>query len=140
MNFQLARSGYMDFWTLHESLETPNVGNPPPMPLPPLQPPDPQLVVQDLLQQALVATGQAPLTGQPPKYVMGPNGEILELRIPMTITERLQAQQLMGIGMTENPAGRKASGQEAPQQETKSDGQGGQRTTVTESSKGSGPD
>jgi hypothetical protein len=53
----------------------------------------------------------------------------------MTITERLQAQQMLGIGMTENPAGRKASGQAAPEQETKGTDDGGQRTTVTESDK-----
>ena len=38
-------------------------------------------------------------------------------------------------GQTVNPAGRKATGQEAPQQEQKSDGAGGQRTTITESKK-----
>jgi hypothetical protein len=38
---------------------------------------------------------------------------------------------MLGIGMTENPAGRKASGQEPPHTETKSDG----RQTVSESSK-----
>jgi hypothetical protein len=42
---------------------------------------------------------------------------------------------MMGIGMTENPAGRKASGGASPKQETKSDGEGGQRQTVTESDK-----
>lgn len=133
MNFQLARSGYLDFWTLHESLETPNIGNPPPMPLPPLQPPDPLAVIADLQMQAQAMMGMP--SGQQPKYTIGPAGEILEFRIPMTVTERLMAQQLMGIGMTENPSGRKASGQEAPQQETKKDEAGGQRTTVTESSK-----
>ena len=61
-------------------------------------------------------------------------GTILEIRIPNTITERLQCQQLMGIGQTENPAGRKASGQAPPKQETKNDQPGG-RTTITESKK-----
>lgn len=138
MNFQLARSGYMDFWTLHESLETPNVGNPPPMPLPPLQPPDPLIVQQDILAQ-VTAMGTGMPMAQPPKYTIGPTGEVLEFRVPLTVTERLLAQQMMGIGMTENPAGRKASGQAAPQQETKTDENGGQRSTITESDKGSGP-
>lgn len=118
MNFQLARMGYLDFWTLHETLETPNVGNPPPIPLPPLQP------ITDVQELGIgLATG---------KYMPDPMrpGQFLELRTPLTITERLQAQQMMGIGMTENPAGRKASGQEAPEIEDKGD-----RTTVTESSK-----
>jgi hypothetical protein len=51
--------------------------------------------------------------------------------MPITITERLQAQQMMGIGMTENPAGRKASGGSAPKMESKD---GGERQTITESS------
>jgi hypothetical protein len=58
-------------------------------------------------------------------------GAILEIRTPVTITERLQAQQMLGIGMTENPAGRKASGGSEPKLESKD---GGSRTTVTESS------
>ena len=139
MTFQLARAGYVDFWTMHEAFETPNVGTPPPMPLPPLQPIDPQIAMQAMMMyqaqvQASMA-GQAPPPTEPPKYSMGPSGEVLELRVPMTITERLLAQQMMGIGMTENPAGRKASGQEAPEAEQKTDSEGGQRQTVTESSK-----
>lgn len=123
MNFQLARMGYLDFWSLHESLETPNVGNPPPIPLPPLEPPtDPVALVEGI---------------QSGKYLLDPAhpGQVLEMRTPMTVTERLIAQQMMGIGQTANPAGRKASGQEAPQQEQKSDGAGGQRQTITESKK-----
>jgi hypothetical protein len=58
-------------------------------------------------------------------------GQLLEIRSPTTIVERLQAQALLGIGMVANSAGRKASGQESPEMEQKSDG----RTTVTESSK-----
>lgn len=139
MTFQLARAGYVDFWTLHENLETPNVGNPPPIPLPPLQPPDPQEVITDITNQMAMAMDPAAglsamLTGQQPgKYSIGPNGQILELRIPMTITERLQAQQMLGIGMTTNPSGRKASGQESPQAETKTDEAGAPRQTITES-------
>lgn len=122
MDFQLARMGYLDFWSLHEALETPNVGTPPPIPLPPLQPPDPTVLL------TMAANGGMDPTG---KYMMDPmSGQVMELRVPMTVTERLIAQQMMGIGMTENPAGRKASGQEAPEIEDKGD-----RTTVTESSK-----
>ena len=123
MTLQLARAGYVDFWTLHEVLETPNVGTPPPIPLPPLQPvQDPRQLAEGMLQG---------------KYVMDPQqpGQVLEMRTPMTITERLMAQQVMGIGMTENPAGRKASGQATPQAEQKADGAGGSRSTITESRK-----
>lgn len=134
LNFQLARMGYLDFWTLHESLETPNIGTPPPIPLPPLQEPDPQEVMQSVMAQMESAvTGMPP--AQPPKYVMGPGGEILEMRVPLTVTERLQAQQTMGLGLTSNPAGRKASGQDTPSNEQMSDGQGGQRTVTRESKK-----
>jgi hypothetical protein len=135
MNFQLARMGYLDFWTLHESLETPNIGNPPPMPLPPLQEPDPQEVMASIIGQIEAATTGMP-PAQPAKYILDPaTGQIMEMRTPTTVTERLMAQQMMGIGMTTNPAGRKASGESAPQQEEKSDGEGGQRTTITESDK-----
>jgi len=114
---QLSRMGYIDVWSLLEMLEIPNVGAPPPIPVPAGPPPmDP-------------ATGQPmvdPMTGQPmpPPMMMKP---------AETITERLQAQQLMGIGMTESPAGRKASGQKPPHLERKSDGQGGERVTMAES-------
>ena len=59
-------------------------------------------------------------------------GSFLEMRSPVTITERLMAQQLLGIGMTQTPAGRKASGGDSPKVEDKD---GGSRTTVTESEK-----
>lgn len=59
-------------------------------------------------------------------------GSFLEMRSPVTITERLMAQQMLGIGMTQNPAGRKASGGDSPKVEDKD---GGSRTTVTESEK-----
>lgn len=124
MNFQLARMGYLDFWSLHESLETPNVGTPPAIPLPPLQmPTDPAVLMQGLQAGKFLPDPQRP-------------GQFLEIRTPMTVTERLIAQQMMGIGMTENPAGRKASGQQAPSPETKADAGGaGERQTVTESKK-----
>ena len=66
-------------------------------------------------------------------YTLDPaTGQIMEIRIPNTVTERLMAQNMMGIGVAVNPAGRKASGQESPQVEEKD---GGARTTVTESKK-----
>ena len=141
MRVQLARAGYYDFWSLHETLETPNVGDPPKIPLPPLEPPGPQ--VQQLLMQNLAnpAVMQMLLQGQPPPPVQDPDnpdntfvldpqsGQILQVRLPITVTERLQAQSMLGIGQTVNPAGRKATAQRAPESETKSDG----RHTITES-------
>ena len=117
--FQMARMGYMDFWTFHERMETPNIGEPPPMPLPALETPEPSEVG--------LLPGQA-------KYFVDPTtGITMEIRKPSTVTERLMAQQQLGIGMTENPAGRKASGQAPPKMETKSDEVGAPRTTITES-------
>lgn len=129
---QLARAGYCDFWTLLEKLEVPNVGDPPPMPLPPTETQLPEIL--NALQAGQVPPGvmvdvQAIAAGVDPAQA------IKILRKPMTITERLMAQQALGIGMAVNPAGRKASGQAPPQQETKNTPDGGQRTTVTESHK-----
>lgn len=84
---QLSREGYMDFWTLMEMLEIPNVGSPPPIPIP----------KQD--------------------------GSGMEVRVPVTITERLMAQQQLGLGMAASPAGRKASGQQPPSMATGNQGQ-----------------
>lgn len=124
MRLQLARMGYYDFWSLMESLEIGNVGTPPAIPLPPLEEPTPDELIGEM---------QNSLLGLPSKFTVGPMGEVLEMRVPMTVTERLQAQQLLGIGMTVNPAGRKASGQDTPQTETKTDEQGAPRQTVSES-------
>ena len=147
MRVQLARMGYYDFWSLHETLDTPNVGAPPAIPLPPLAPP-PADVLPNMIMQVqqmpgalgVMATGAMGL----PQYtdpasgrtftLDAASGQLLELRVPVTVTERLQAQALMGIGQTVNPAGRKASGQAPPKQETKNDEPGG-RSTVTESEK-----
>jgi hypothetical protein len=148
LRLQLARMGYYDFWSLHETLETPNIGAPPKIPLPPLEAIPPG-VLEQMMQQTLQsgAQGLAMLQagGAPPQYTDPQtkrtftldlaSGQLLELRIPNTVTERLIAQQLMGIGQTTNPAGRKASGQEPPKQETQSDGQGGSRSTIRESRK-----
>lgn len=123
MRLQLARMGYLDYWTLLEALEIPNVGLPPPMPLPPLRPPDLQVVALSLQNNE-------------GKYTLDPaSGQILEIRTPETITERLIAQAALGIGQTVSPAGRKSSGQEPPHQETKSDQTGAPRSTVSESHK-----
>jgi hypothetical protein len=131
MRLQLARMGYYDFWSLHETLGTPNVGAPPAIPLPPLNPIPPEQI-QQLLAQAQADPAFAAQLAQ--KYTIDPvSGQVMEIRIPVSITERLIAQAQLGIGMTESPAGRKASGQEPPKQQEKSDGKGGKRTTVTES-------
>lgn len=104
MLLQLSRMGYVDFWTLMKALGIPEAGDPPTVMLPVLDwKPNPN----------------APGVVQPP----------MEPRKPQTITERLMAQNQLGIGMTENASGRKASGQEPPQLQQKSDG----RTTMTES-------
>src|SRR4029450_11058206 len=50
MRVQLARMGYYDFWSLHETLETPNVGAPPAIPPPPIAPPPPDVLSQMLMQ------------------------------------------------------------------------------------------
>jgi hypothetical protein len=147
MRVQLARMGYYDFWSLHETLETPNVGAPPAIPLPPLSPPPADVFSQILMQVqqtpgalGVMATGAMGL----PQYtdpatqrtftLDQASGQILELRVPVTVTERLQAQSTLGIGQTVNPAGRKASGQAPPSTETKNDEPGG-RQTITESEK-----
>lgn len=120
LRLQLARMGYYDFWSLMENMEIPNIGQPPAIPLPPRTPPDPQEVIASIQQQD-------------GKFSFSPDGALLELRVPETVTERLIAQQALGIGMTEGTTGRKASGQAPPKQEEKSDPEGGTRSTVTES-------
>jgi len=101
---QLARQGYVDLWTLGEALDIPNMGTPPAVQLPPRQIPE-----------------QA--------SNLPPNAEVVEWRIPETVTERLIAQRKLQIGQQVSPAGRKASGQEMPFIEQRKDGS----TTVTES-------
>jgi len=147
MRFQLARMGYYDFWSLHETLETPNVGAPPAIPLPMIERPPPGVLEGMLgqLTQPGVIQGMTAGVMAPPQYtdpttnrtfvLDGASGQLLEIRVPNTVTERLQAQAQLGIGQTVSPAGRKASGQEPPRAEEKSDGSGGTRQTVTESSK-----
>jgi hypothetical protein len=73
---------------------------------------------------------QDPTTGK--SYIFDPmSGQILELRIPLTITERLQAQALLGIGMLANAQGRKASNEAPPHAEQKNDRPGGRQTIST---------
>ena len=134
---QQSTMGYLDFWTFHEIFETPNVGSPPAIPLPPLRPIDPQLQMAIMMQ-----TAQAVQMGAPPQpftdpeskkqYVLDPmSGQILELRVPYTITERLQAQQMLGLGMTATAQGRKATNEEPVHTETKGDRPGGRQTMST---------
>lgn len=135
MRLQLTRMGMCDVWTLAEALDIPNYGVPPAIPLPPLDPAAAQAEVAQLMQSGQIIPGPAGVTIGG-KYVLDPmTGQLLEVRVPITVIERLQAQQLLGIGMTENPAGRKASGEAPPKLEQKSDG----RQTVTESKKDPGP-
>jgi hypothetical protein len=128
--FQLARAGLIDFWTLLEKMEISNVGSPPKMPLPPEQP------IEQIMSTLGVVQGGDPMAtmqtlGQAGYTIDPMSGDVMQMREPRTITERLMAQMQLGIGMEVNPAGRKASGQAPPKSETKSDG----RTTVTESNK-----
>ncbi len=111
MYMQLSRMGYMDFWSLMEMLEIPNVGSPFPVPLP----------------TGEMEMGLDPQTGMPGQV------PVMEVRIPTTITERLIAQKTLGIEMATSPAGRKASGQKTPRLETKKDSMGAPRTTIKES-------
>lgn len=135
---QQAQMGYVDFWSFHEVFETPNVGAPPAIPLPPLEPIPPE-IVQEVVVQTIQTMAGAP--GMPPspvqsstgkQYLLDPmSGQILEVRVPTTITERLQAQQLLGIGMMANAQGRKATNDAPAKSETKGDKPGGRTTTTT---------
>lgn len=137
LTLQLSRQGYVDWLTTMEILEYPNTGNYPAMPLPPLKPVDLAIQQQMMLHAALaIQQGMQPMPYVDPQtqdqYILDPmSGQVMQIRVPITILERLAAQAQLGIGMSVNPAGRKASGQEAPKQETKSDG----RQTTTESPK-----
>jgi hypothetical protein len=111
----LSRMGFLDPWTLMERLGYKNFGAPPNMPLP----------VMDW-QPPKFAPGTDPATVQ---AAMQPP---IQVRQPITIMEKLLAAKALGIGLTESPVGRKASGQQPPQMEQK--GQGAdQRVTMTES-------
>jgi len=141
LHLQLARMGYLDIVSLAETLQIPNFGTYPAVPLPPLMPVPPEVVMQLITQgmQSVLAGGPFPQYTDPTtqkSYLLdAASGQILELRTPITVIERLQAQSLLGLGMTESPAGRKASGQAPPSAETKTDQDGAPRQTVTESDK-----
>ena len=132
---QQAQMGYVDFWTFHDVFETPNVGAPPAIPLPPLAPVGPD-VVAFVMAQTLqsVQTMMPPGPVQTPdgkQYILDPSGQILEVRVPTTITERLQAQEMLGIGMMANAQGRKATNNAPVKSETKNDKPGGRQTMTT---------
>jgi hypothetical protein len=133
---QQAQMGYVDFWTFHEVFETGNVGMPPAIPLPPLQPVDAQTTLLVMGQAAAAMSTLMPpqpfTTPDGRQLIMDPmSGQILELRIPTTITERLQAQQMLGIGMMANAQGRKATNEAPAKSEQKNDRPGGRTTTTT---------
>jgi hypothetical protein len=144
---QLARAGLCDRWTLWEKLEIPNAGSPPRMLLPADETghADPQLMEE-------VAAGLHPEMSIDPT-----TGELLTLRAPTTITERLMAEQELFMGgMTVGPAGssagqgqptggtggarqgagRKATAQKSPSIERKPIAGGGERMTMVESRRG----
>ena len=136
---QQATMGYVDFWTFHEVFETPNVGAPPKIPLPPLEPPSNE-VLMGLMQQAATTPEIMLGGGGPPQFtdpltqktfVLDPSGQLMELRSPTTITERLMAQQMLGIGMIANAQGRKATNEKPASIESKGDRPGGRQTIST---------
>ena len=145
LHLQLARMGYLDVVTLAETLEIANYGTYPALPLPPLTPP-PEGALLALLMQGIQNAGPSVVGGGAfPQYtdpetqrtfIMDTaSGQLLEVRVPITVIERLIAQQQLGIGQTVSASGRKSSGQESPKLESKSDEGGGSRQTVTESRK-----
>jgi hypothetical protein len=119
---QLYRMGLVDRWTLMEKLEIPNAGTPPPIPLPV---PNAQPVPQPVVDPATGIQQVDPATGLPATQMVPPT----ELRVPVTITEKLMAEQAMGIAAAPSAAGRPPSGEAMPKIEQKAGG----RTTVTES-------
>lgn len=119
----MMRAGICDVWTFWEKMEVPNAGEPPMMMLPMSQQPN---------QEELLAIS----TGQVPGSMIDPqSGQAMQLRKPLTITERLQAQAMLGLGMNASPVGRKASGQSAPGVEVQKNADGSQRIKATEGPK-----
>ncbi len=119
----MMRAGICDIWTFWEKMEVPNAGEPPLMMLPMDQQPDPQTM-------ALIAAG-----GVPGSMIDPQTGQATSLRKPITITERLQAQAMLGLGMNASPVGRKASGQSSPGVEVQNTPDGGKRIKQTEGPK-----
>jgi len=137
----MMRAGICDIWTYWEKMEIPNAGEPPDMPLPMSPQPDPE---SPEAQQILA--GMVPGAEQDQQ-----TGIFIQVRKPITITERLIAQQMMGLGMNASPTGqtqggggggqpagspgRKASAQSAPGVEVQDNGDGTKRVKMTESPK-----
>lgn len=123
----MIRAGICDVWTFWEKMEVPNAGEPPMMMLPANPQPGPEVI------QALTLDPMAI-----PGMVLDPqSGQVLQFRKPLTITERLQAQMMLGLGLNDGPAGgnagRKASGQSSPGVEVQDNGDGTKRIKHTES-------
>lgn len=137
---QLARAGWCDIWTLGKKLEIAEMGDPPKMLLPEMTEPN-----QDEIQ--LMMAGQV----IPGKQFDPETGQVMVMRQPMTIPERLVAQIQLGVMMQAGPAGatagapgasgapgqpgRKASGENSPQVERQKTADGGERVKIAESRK-----
>lgn len=117
----MMRAGICDIWTFWEKMEIPNAGDPPLMMLPMSTQPD------EMMMQA-IAAGLVPGT-----MLDMQSGQALSLRKPVTITERLQAQAMLGLGMNDSSTGRKASGQSTQGVEVQDNGDGSKRVKYTES-------
>src|SRR5258706_15321191 len=101
-------------------MEVPNVGKRPAVPLP-----DPDY-----------KPGPPQPDPQNPGQMLPPAPPPMIVREPVTITERLMAQQSLGLGQTVSPQGRKASNEAPPKEETKTNmDTGAQRSTLTTSQK-----
>lgn len=139
----MMRAGICDIWTYWEKMEIPNAGEPPDMPLP--MNPQPETDEEKMQLMQLIQSGQAPKLSLDPA-----TGIFVEIRKPITITERLMAQMMMGLGMNAGPTGqtagggaggpagspgRKASAQSAPGVEVQDNGDGTKRVKMTESPK-----
>lgn len=119
----MMRAGICDIWTYWEKMEVPNAGEPPLMMLPMTEQPDEQ-------------TLQAIATNQVPGSMIDPQtGQAQQLRKPITITERLQAQTMLGLGMNASPVGRKATGETSPSVDVQANSDGTKRVKMTEGPK-----
>ncbi len=119
----MMRAGVCDIWTFWEKMEVANGGDPPDMPLPMIPQPDPNSE-----QAQAIAAGMVPGAQLDPQ-----TGIFIQVRKPITITERLIAQNMMGLGMNESPVGRKATAQSQPGVEVQDNGDGTKRVKMTES-------
>jgi hypothetical protein len=124
LRLQLSRMGLFDAWSLAESLEIPNFGQPPMMMLPIIGPPDMPAIITSITANGGLGDGH---------YSIGPTGQFMEMRMPSTVTERLLAQMQLGIGQQPSAAGRAPTAQAQPKGEEKKDQTGAPRTTMTES-------